>query len=193
METKQGQDSEVLETPFIFFFYYYFLIGKGILFLYRPKSWDAVSVWNVWGFPGMLQSAQLFSRDVPLLAEMGQDLDQHTADSGPEGDASPFCCRIPISTIRRVTPHAVPRVLWDSPWPLTDELWRISLRTLKYSQLSPPFPRLLSEISRPAETTQLLPWKIQGLKFTGTVESCGQLLQNMVQQERWRVACQLLR
>ena len=39
-------------------------------------------------------SAHVFSGDGPLLAEVGQELEQGTAESGPDRDTGPFCCNI---------------------------------------------------------------------------------------------------
>ena len=54
-------------------------------------------------------SAQLFSGDGPLLAQVGQELEQGTAESGPDRDTGPFRCNIPVHKTRTATPRVVPK------------------------------------------------------------------------------------
>lgn len=44
---------------------------KKSLYLYRPKPWCAVTMWNAWGFPGMLQVLSFFLEMVPCFSRGG--------------------------------------------------------------------------------------------------------------------------
>lgn len=161
-------------------------------YLYRPKSWLAVTMWNAWGFPGMLQALSSSLEMVPCSSR------------GVTGAGMGHCrvcawlwhwhlCRnILLHKTRTVISHVVPKgavrlTVAIDKW-VTENLaqhWKLLL-----SVPSPPRVTLISETSMWAKTTQLLLWKSRRHKLSATVESCGKLLHKPLQQESQRIACQ---
>lgn len=88
-------------------------------------------------------------------------------------------------------PMQSPRVLRDSPPPLTGESRRILLSTGNYSCLSLPLPGLLSSQRLQRGQRQFNSFHERAKdKLTAAVESCGQLRRKPLQQESRRIACQ---
>lgn len=135
---------------------------------------------------------QLFSGDGPLLAEVGRELEQGTAKSGPDRDTGRFRCNIPVSKTRRAIPHVVPKGVVRLTMAVDRQVLEKLTQHWKLFPTIPSLPRvtLISEASTWAETTQLLLWKSQRFKLTAAVESCGQSLCKPLQQESGRITCQ---